>query len=64
MENKNQLNELLKGNNVEIETLNNDNKESNETINKYKEEIKNCEDEIKEDNNKYMKKMDMEKNIN
>ena len=50
MENKNQLNELLKGNNVEIETLNNDNKESNETINKYKEEIKNCEDENKKDN--------------
>ena len=57
MENKNQLNELLKGNDVEIETLNNDNKETNENINNYNKEIKTYEKEIKEDNNKYMKNL-------
>ena len=49
MENKAQLNELLKGNDIEIETLNNDNKEINESINNYNEEIKKFEEEIKED---------------
>lgn len=38
-ENKAQLDEFLKGNNEEIEVLNNDNKETNKSINNFKEEI-------------------------
>ena len=53
-ESKAQLDEFLKGNLEEIEVLNNDNKETNKSINNLNEEIKNCEKCIKEDNDKYL----------
>ena len=53
-ESKAQLDEFLKGNLEEIEVLNNDNKETNTSINNLNEEIKNCEKNIKEDNDKYL----------
>ena len=53
-ESKAQLDVFLKGNLDEIEILNNDNKETNKSINNFNDEIKNCEKNIKEDNDKYL----------
>ena len=53
-ENKSQLDMFLKGNLEEIEVLNNDNKETNKSIDDFNEEIKNLEKIIKEDNDKYL----------
>ena len=53
-ESKAQLDVFLKGNLEEIEILNNDNKETNQTISDFNEEIKTFEKNIKEDNDKYL----------